>query len=64
MDIILKSLKSKTVQFSIALAVLSILQGYIGFLPVGQATQALIGIGIAVCIVVLRSVTTMSIGQK
>ena len=64
MSLILQSLKSKTVQFSIALAVLSILQGYIGFLPVGQATQALIGIGIAVCIVVLRSVTTMSIGQK
>jgi hypothetical protein len=56
MELILKSLKSKTVQFSIALTVLSILQGYIGFLPVGQATQALIGIGIAVCIVVLRSV--------
>ena len=64
MALILKSLKSKTVQFSIALAVLSILQGYIGFLPVGQATQALIGIGIAVCIVVLRSVTIMPLTQK
>ena len=64
MDIILKSLKSKTVQFSIALAVLSILQGYVGFLPVGQAAQAVIGIGIAVCIVVLRSVTTMPLSAK
>lgn len=64
MELILKSLKSKTVQFSIALAALSILQGYIGFLPVGQATQALIGVGIASCIVILRAVTTMSIGQK
>jgi len=64
MDLILKSLKSKTVQFSIALTVLSILQGYIGFLPVGQATQALIGIGIAVCIVILRSVTTTALSEK
>jgi hypothetical protein len=64
MELILKSLKSKTVQFSIALTVLSILQGYIGFLPVGQATQALIGIGIAVCIVVLRSVTTTALSDK
>ena len=64
MELILKSLKSKTVQFSIALTVLSILQGYIGFLPVGQATQALIGIGIAVCIVVLRSVTTTALSNK
>jgi Na+-transporting NADH:ubiquinone oxidoreductase subunit NqrE len=64
MELILKSLKSKTVQFSIALAALSILEGYIGFLPVGQATQAAIGVGIAVCIVVLRSVTTVALGQK
>ena len=64
MGLILKSLKSKTVQFSIALAVMSILQGYVGFLPVGQATQAIIGIGIAVCIVVLRSVTIMPLTQK
>ena len=64
MELILKSLKSKTVQFSIALTVLSILQGYVGFLPVGQATQALIGIGIAVCIVILRSVTTTPLSAK
>lgn len=64
MDLILQSLKSKTVQFSIALAVLSILQGYVGFLPVGQATQAIIGIAIAVCIVVLRSVTIMPLTHK
>jgi len=39
-------------------------QGYIGFLPVGQGAQALIGMGIAACIVVLRSVTTMALNQK
>ena len=64
MELILQALKSKTVQCSIALAVLSILQGYIGFLPVGQAAQAAIGVGIAGCIVVLRSITTMSLSQK
>ena len=64
MELILKSLKSKTVQFSIALTVLSLLEGYVGFLPVGQATQATIGIGIAVCIVVLRSVTTTPLSAK
>lgn len=64
MDLILKSLKSKTVQFSIALAVLSILQGYIGFLPVSQAGQAVIGSVIASCIVVLRAVTTVPLNKK
>jgi len=64
MDLILKSLKSKTVQFSIALAVLSILQGYIGFLPVSQAGQAVIGSVIAGCIVVLRAVTTKPLSAK
>tara|TARA_B110000259_G_C13920065_1_gene364457 strand:+ start:153 stop:347 length:195 start_codon:yes stop_codon:yes gene_type:complete len=64
MDLILQSLKSKTVQFSIALAALSILQGYIGFLPVGQAAQAVIGVGIASCIIVLRAATSTALGQK
>jgi hypothetical protein len=64
MDLILKALKSKTVQFSIALAALSILQGYIGFLPVSTATQALIGVGIASCIVVLRAVTVAPLSKK
>jgi hypothetical protein len=64
MELLLKSLKSKTVQFSIALAVLSILQGYVGFLPVGQVAQAAIGAGIASCVVVLRFVTTTGIADK
>jgi hypothetical protein len=64
MDLILKALKSKTVQFSIVIAVLSILQGYIGFLPVSQVAQAFIGVGLASCVVVLRAVTTMSLNKK
>jgi len=63
-EIILKSLKSKTVQFSIALAVLSILQGYVGFLPVSPAGQAMVGCIIASCVTVLRFVTTTAISEK
>tara|TARA_R110002012_G_scaffold13800_3_gene58141 strand:- start:1673 stop:1867 length:195 start_codon:yes stop_codon:yes gene_type:complete len=59
-----QALKSKTVLFSIALAVLSLLQGYIGFLPVSQAGQAVIGSVIAGCIVVLRAVTNMPLSDK
>jgi hypothetical protein len=64
MSQVLQALKSKTVQFSIALAVLSILQGYIGFLPVSPAGQAVVGSVIAGCIVVLRAVTTMPLSEK
>ena len=51
MDLLLKALKSKTVQFSIALAVLSIL-------------QAMVGCIIASCVTVLRFVTTTGIADK
>lgn len=61
---ILQALKSKTVQFSIALAVLSLLQGYVGLIPVSPAGQAVIGCVIASCVVVLRFVTTMPISSK
>lgn len=64
MELILKSLKSKTVQFSIALAVLSILQGYVGFLPVSPAGQAVVGCIIASCVTVLRFVTVSPISEK
>ena len=64
MDIIFKALKSKTVQFSIALAILSILQGYVGFLPVSPAGQAVVGCIIACCVTVLRFVTVAPIAEK
>ena len=64
MSLILQSLKSKTVQFSIALAVLSILQGYVGFLPVSPAGQAMVGCIIASCVTVLRFVTTGPLSAK
>lgn len=59
-----QALKSKTVQFSIALAVLSILQGYVGFLPVSSAGQAMVGCIIASCVTVLRFVTTGPLSAK
>ncbi len=59
-----QALKSKTVQFSIALAVLSLLQGYVGFLPVSPAGQAMVGCIIASCVTVLRFVTTTAISEK
>ena len=59
-----QALKSKTIQFSIALAVLSVLQGFVVQLPVSPAVQASIGCGIAVCTTVLRAVTTMPLSEK
>ena len=59
-----QALKSKTVRFSVALAVLSIVQGYVGVLPVSPISQAVIGSVIAGCIVVLRAVTTVPLNKK
>ena len=61
---ILQALKSRTIQFSVALGVLSIIQGYVGVLPVSPISQAVIGSVIAGCIVVLRAVTTMPLNKK
>jgi len=63
MSQIKQALKSKTIQFSIFLAVFSFIQGYIGYLPT-PAIQATVGSVIAACIVVLRAVTTMPLSQK
>ena len=59
-----KALKSKTVQYGIAIAVLSVLQGFVGFLPTNPAVQAIIGCLIASGIVILRFVTTQPIRDK
>ena len=59
-----QALKSKTVQFGVALACLSVLQGFVGFIPANPAVQAVIGCGIASAIVVLRFITTMPISEK
>lgn len=57
-------LKSKTVWFSILLAVLSVIQGYIGLLPLTPLNQMYVGIGIAAAVVVLRAVTTQPLSSK
>jgi len=57
-------LKSKTVWYAILIAVLSIVQGYIGLLPMTPVAQMIIGIGISVGIVILRLLTTQPISEK
>lgn len=61
---ILQLLKSRTVIFAILLAVLSIVQGYVGLLPLTPIGQMFVGCGIAVCITILRIITTTSISGK
>lgn len=56
--------KSKTVWYAIAIAVLSVLQGFVQFVPLTPALQAIIGCVIAVGIVVLRVMTTAPITEK
>jgi hypothetical protein len=57
-------LKSKTVWYAILIAVLSIVQGYIGLLPMTPVAQMFVGITISVGIVILRLLTTQPIGDK
>lgn len=59
-----QALKSKTVQYGMAIACLSILQGFVGFIPTNPAIQAIIGCGIASGIVVLRFITTQPLSEK
>jgi hypothetical protein len=58
-----KALKSKTVQYGIAIAVLSVLQGFVGFIP-SPWVQAIIGCSIASGIVILRFITTQPLSEK
>jgi ABC-type branched-subunit amino acid transport system permease subunit len=57
-------LKSRTVWFAILLAVLSILQGYVGLLPLSQVGQMVVGIVIAVAVTLLRLITTKPVSEK
>ena len=59
-----KALKSKTVQYGIAVGVLSVLQGFIDYIPASPWVQALIGCSIASGIVVLRFITTQPLSEK
>ena len=57
-------LKSKTVWYAIIIAILSIVQGYIGLLPMTPVQQMFVGIAISVGIVILRLLTTQPISEK
>lgn len=59
-----QALKSRTVQYGVAIACLSVLQGFVGFIPANPAIQAVIGCGIASGIVVLRFITTQPLSEK
>lgn len=61
----LKSLlKSKTLWFSVILAVLSVLQGYLGLFNLTPEQQAYVGAGIAAIVAALRVITSQSVLQK
>ena len=57
-------LKSKTIWFSVLLAVLSVMQGYLHVLPLTPVNQMYAGLAIAVVVTVLRAVTTQPLGEK
>ena len=57
-------LKSKTLWFSVMLALLSAASGYLGLMFPDPKWQAAAGIVIAVCIAVLRIVTTQPLSEK
>jgi hypothetical protein len=57
-------LKSRTVWFAIALAVLSVLQGFVLQLPIPPWGHAIVGSVIAAAIVVLRAITTQPLSNK
>ena len=59
-----KALKSKTVQYGIAVGVLSVLQGFIDYIPASPWVQAIVGCSIASGIVVLRFITTQPLSEK
>lgn len=64
MTTILQLLRSRTVIFAILLAILSVVQGYIGIFKLDPKTEMISGCVIAACITVLRIVTTQPIGAK
>lgn len=57
-------LKSKTLWFALLLAVLSVLQGYVGLLPLTRIEQMYVGLAISVVVTVLRFVTTQPLSEK
>lgn len=63
-QLLLSALKSKTVWFGLALAVLTWFQGVVNGAGLDSGTLALIGPLVGGAIVVLRTVTTVPLSQK
>jgi len=57
-------LRSRTMLFSIALAVLSVVQGSIAQLALDPQTQMIIGCVVAAAIAVLRAITTQPLADR
>ena len=64
MPTISQALSSKTVQYAIAIAVLSVLQGFVFLLPIKPIEQMGVGLILAVGIVIFRFVTTAPLESK
>lgn len=58
------ALKSRTLWFSVILAVLSVVQGSIAQLALDPQAQMLIGIVVAAAVAVLRVLTTQPLSEK
>ena len=63
-NMLAQALKSRTVWFAIALAVLSVLQGFVLQLPIPPWGHAIVGSVVAAAIVVLRAITTQPLAEK
>ena len=59
-----KAFRSRTIWFAIIVAVLSVLQGFVFYVPIEPVYQAVIGVALAVIITVLRFATTESLDDK
>ena len=57
-------LSSRTNQFALLLAVLSVLQGFVFVLPIAPWQQAVVGVGIAVIVFILRAITNQPLSEK
>jgi len=57
-------LKSKTLWFAMALAVLSVVQGQIVQFQLGPQTEQIVGLAIAAAIAALRAVTNQPLSEK
>jgi len=57
-------LRSRTVWFAIAVATLSVLQGFVLFLPIDPHWQAAVGVAISVLIIYFRFITGKPLDDK